>query len=97
MLDFLKDCGIDDTVIAKIEKENSRANIYNLSCNSSEAIKILEYLKRLNIDCIEELLIYRIELFFNSYDDMLERFSKYDINNLVKRINDDFITIDEIN
>ena len=97
MLDFLKEHNIDDEVIKRIEKENSKANIYNLYCNSLEVIKILEYFRRLNINSIFDLLIYRIEIFFNSYEDILELFSKYDINSLVLQINNDFTCIDEIN
>ena len=97
MLEFLKEYGVSDNVIKMIEKENSRANIYNLYCNIEEVDKILNYFRSLNINCINDLLIYRIQIFFNSYDDILKCFSKYNITSLVEKINEDFTIIDEIN
>ena len=97
MLEFLKEYGISDNIIKMIEKENSRANIYNLSCNMEEVGKILDYFKSLNINCINDLLVYRIQIFFNCYEDILECFSKYNITSLVEKINEDFAIIDEIN
>lgn len=97
MLDFLKEYNISDLTIKKIEKENSRANIYNLSCNKDEVIKILNYFRKLALNCIDELLIYRIELFFNSYEDILNCFSNYDIKDLAIKLNENYMFIDEIN
>lgn len=97
MLDFLKEYNLLDTTIKKIENENSEANIYNLYCNMEEVGKILNYFRSLNINCIDDLLVYRINLFFNSYDDILKYFSKYNITSLVDKINEDFTIIDEIN
>lgn len=97
MLEFLKEYNISDNVIKMIEKENSRANIYNLSCNIGEVGKILNYFKSLNINCINDLLVYRIQIFFNCYEDILECFSKYNVTSLVGKINEDFTIIDQIN
>lgn len=97
MLDFLRECDISSNVIQKIEKENSKANIYNLCCNLEEVLKIVNYFKMLNINCIDELLIYRISFFFNSYEEIIKLFSKYNILDLVEKINEDYMVIDEIN
>lgn len=97
MLEFLKEYNISDNTIKMIEKENSQANIYNLFCNMDEVFKILNYFKELNINCISDLLIYRIQIFFNSYEDILACFSKFNVLELVEKINDDFTIIDEIN
>lgn len=96
MLEFLKEYNISDNVIKMMKKENSRANIYNLSCNMEQVGKILNYFKELNINCINDLLIYRIQIFFNSYEDILECFSKYNITSLVEKINEDFTIIDDL-
>lgn len=96
MLEFLKKYDISDSVIKKIEKENSSANIYNLNCNEEEVCSIIEYLKELNIVCIDDLLIYRIDVFFGSLDDLKKIFSKYEINSLVQALNNDYSIINEI-
>ena len=95
MLDFLRKY-TSDSVIAKIEKENSSANIYNLNCNFEEVCKIIEYLKELEVTCIDNLLIYRIDIFFRSLDDLKKIFDKYETNSLVQALNSDYTIINEI-
>ena len=95
MLDFLRKY-TSDSVITKIEKENSSANIYNLNCNLEEVCKIIEYLKELEITCIDNLLIYRIDIFFRSLDDLKKLFNKYETNSLVQALNSDYTIINEI-
>lgn len=96
MIDFLKEYNISLKVIDMIKKENSGANLYNLSCNQEEIKEIINYLRGLGIICVDELLIYRIDLFFNSLDDIKKRFSKYNINDLVNSLNNDYCFIDLI-
>lgn len=96
MLSFLRKCDISIDVIKMIERENSSANIYNLDCNDKEVCKIIEYLNGLNITCINELLIYKIDLFFGSLDDLKKKFSKYETNSLVQALNNDYNIINEL-
>lgn len=97
MLGFLKEYNVSDITIKKIERENAYANVYNLSCNVDEVGKIINYFRNLGIKCINDLLIYRIEIFFKSYDDILKCFSKYNCDLLVEKLNEDFTIMDEIN
>lgn len=96
MIDFLKIYGISESVIQEIKKVNTSANIYNLSCNQDEVIKIIDYLRSLGIKCIDKLLIYRIDRFFVSFDDFQKLFSKSEISHLIELINDDYTMIDEL-
>lgn len=96
MIEFLKEYNISLDVIDRIKKENSSANLYNFSCNDEEIEKIINYFRELGINCINELLIYRIDLFFNSLDDIKERFAKYNSKDLVDSLNDDYSFIDNV-
>ena len=96
MLKFLEKCNISNDIMKKIEKENSSASIYNLNCNGEEVCKIIEYLNQLNITCIDDLLVYRIDVFFRSLEDLKKRFSKYEEKSLVQALNNDYSIIDEI-
>lgn len=93
MLDFLKKCEISDEVIKDMSKVNSSANIYNFSCNQDEVVKIIEFLKKIGITCINQLLIHRIELFFDSLVDFKKIFDKEDVDSFVRSINDDYTCI----
>lgn len=96
MLDFLRKYNISEDVIKKIEKENSSANIYNFNCNEEEVCKIIEYLQGLGITCIDNLLIYRIDMFFSNFDSLKKKLSKYETNSLVQALNNDYSIINEI-
>ena len=52
-----------DNVVQEIEKVNSSSNLYNLSCNQDEVINIIQFLKDNGVNCVDELLIYKIDLF----------------------------------
>ena len=96
MLTFLNDLGVSEQTINKINKENSSANIYNLNCNQDEVSKIIKYFNELGILCIDELLIYRIDLFFKGFGEIKEIFSRYETNSLVNAINNDYNIINEL-
>ena len=96
MIDFLKMCEISDDVIKQIEKVNSSANLYNLNCNDLDTVKIIDFLRSVGVKCIEQLLIYKIDLFFTSYDMFKKKFNKYDVEKLVELINDDYNVIDKL-
>ena len=96
MLEFLKKSGIKDSVIYEIEKVNSSANLYNLNCNQDEVIKIIQSLRDIGINCVEKLLIYKIDLFFTSFDDFKCRYIKQDVDKFVKLINEDYMLIEEL-
>lgn len=96
MIEFLKKYGITDKVIQEIEKMNSSANLYNLNCNQDEAVKIIQCLRDKGINCVEELLIYKIDLFFMSLDNFENRYFKQDVDNFVKKVNEDYLVINEL-
>jgi hypothetical protein len=96
MIDFLKLCGITDVVIQEIKNVNSSANVYNLSCNQDEVIKIITYLQSLNVKCIDKLLIYKIDKFFVSFDKFYNLFEKSNINSFIELLNNDFELIDNL-
>ena len=95
MIDFLKKYGITDKVIQEIKKLNSNANLYNLNCNQDEAIKIIQCLRDKGVTCVEELLMYKIDLFFMDFDSFKNGYLKQDVENFVKQINDDYLKINE--
>jgi len=94
MIDFLKKCGITDLVINEIINVNSSTNLYNFSCNQDEIIKIIGFLKEIGVNCIEQLLVYRIDMFFVSLDKFKKIYIKEDVNSFVREVNEDYTVID---
>lgn len=96
MLDFLKNYGIHDSVISEMEKVNTSTNIYNFNCNEYDIGKIIKFLRDLGINCIDQLLINKIELFFFRFEDVKKLFYKYDLYKLVELINQDYNIVDKL-
>ena len=97
MIDFLKDANITDDTIIEIMKNNNEASLFNLSCNDEDAIEIIKYMRNIGVTNIDELLIYRIDIFFLTFEQFIKRLSKFNIPALVNHINDDYANIDIIN
>lgn len=95
MIEFLKDANISENTINLIEKQNGD-NIYNLYCNEYECLRIIDYFRNIGITKIDELLINEIEVFYKMYIDVVEEFSKYNINNLVNSINNNYKIIEQV-
>ena len=95
MIEFLNNFNLrKDTIEKLLEKETPE--LFDLNSNEEECIKIIEYLRNIGINCVDELLIYRIDLFYNSKYEVEKEFRKYNINELVSEINNDYTKIDEI-
>ena len=97
MIDFLKDANITDDTIIEIMKNNNEASLFNLSCNDEDAIQIINYMRGIGITNIDELLIYRIDIFFITFEQFIKRLSKFNVPVLVNLINDNYANIDIIN
>ena len=97
MIDFLKDANITDDTIIEIMKNNNEASLFNLSCNDENAIQIINYMRGIGITNIDELLIYRIDIFFITFEQFIKRLSKFNVPILVNLINDNYANIDIIN
>lgn len=96
MLNFLLECNIDENVIKDIENTYYDGVIYNLNCNEYEIVKIIDYFRKIGIEYINELLVFNIKVFLCSFDEIVNRFSKYNIDEIVKSINEDYMTINDI-
>lgn len=95
MIDFLKECGLSDFEIKQIEEVNSSANLYNLNCNEFDVVKMIEYLSKLGVKNVEQLLKYKIDLFFTSFENFRDKFEKFD-KKIVDIINQDYTVVDKI-
>lgn len=97
MINFLKEANISDEVIIEILKNNNEGSIFNLSCNEDDAIKIINYMREIGITNIDNLLIYRIDIFILIFKQFIKRISRFNIPVLVNLINEDYTNIDIIN
>lgn len=78
MIDFLKKCGLNDIEIKEIEEINGDFNLYNLSSNEFDVIKMIDYLTQNGINNIKQILMYNINIFFSSFEEFQDLFDKKD-------------------
>ena len=96
MLQFLKDIGISDITILKMINNNSEDILYDLECDQVNCLEVIKYIKELNIKVIDDLLINEIGMFFKTKEYLVNKFSKFNISEIVDDINDDYIAIESV-
>lgn len=96
MLHFLKDMGISDITILKMINNNSEDILYDLECDQVNCLEVIKYLQELNIQVIDDLLINEIGMFFKTKEYLANKFSKFNISEIVGDINDDYIAIESV-
>jgi len=96
MVDFLKKANISDEVISKMKEEYSDSTLFDLSCNEDDCLKIINYLKELGINNIDDLLLYEIEVFKLKFNDLVKKLSKFNIPLFVNIINEEYVSIENL-
>ena len=96
-MDFLNEIGIENSIIEEIIKYNGEAILLDLDSYYENVKSNYLILKEMGITCINELLIYKLDIFF--VDTEILKNSLRKINNLetfVLKVNNDFYNIDEL-
>jgi len=84
MVDFLIDCGISKMIIGQIEDINVYENLYNFKCNQDNIEKIISYLRELNFEYIDDLLVNKLDLFFLTISEFKNKYTQDNFNDLMK-------------
>lgn len=95
-MEFLKEVGISEDLINSLIKTYDEGVIDVLILEQANVLDVINYFKEINIQVIENLLLYKIELFTKDINIIKEAFNRFDINNLVAEINEDITTIDKV-
>lgn len=91
MIDFLIISGIRKQTIKKLNE--NPPDVYDLSVNKEECIKIITYLKLIGIKNIDDLLLNSLGLFFKTKDEVVQLFTKKGVQQMVELINLDVSNI----
>ncbi len=89
MLDFLKNVDIKDETIKEMYKTLDEATIYNLKVNDENCLGIILFMKKVGINNIDELLLYKTEWFLNARSDFIKKVN----NNIVRKINENYLEV----
>ena len=92
-MDFLKELGIDDETITKINENNLPSVIRQFISDRENVKKIIKYMQEVGIQVVDDLLIRRIEIFSIDYDRLKNAFDNYNKEVLVALVNEDISAI----
>ncbi len=96
-MDFLKQIGIDDKVILAIKENNTKACLLDLECNQEECLRIIDFMRKIGIKKIDELLIFYTDIFMQTLDSFMKKIAVNDIIKLIDDINLDVSLIEDYN
>lgn len=91
MLDFLQKANISIKTIEEMLETHPNSMIYNLSVNEDNCLKIISFMKEIGINVIDELLLYKIEWFLNTFSYFTNLFKNKDVEQIVNEINENYI------
>lgn len=92
---FLIEFGFNENIKNEIIENNSIQMFEALVINETECIKIISYLRKIGIKTIKELLVYRTDLFLNTFKKIETTFQNIDIT-LINKINEDYSYVDTL-
>ena len=90
---FLLDLGIKEKTIDSLIKKYDESILDIVKIESDNVEEVINYVKEIGIKVIEELLVLDITIFTKDIDFIKEVFSKKDIVETVKLINQDITYI----
>ena len=88
MIDFLKSVGISEGTINRMNELYDDSMKFNLEMNKENCIDIIIYMKKVGINNIEDLLLYKPDWFLKTTDDFIDLCTND--KTLVDRINEDY-------
>ena len=95
-MNFLREYDISDNVIRDIRKYNDKAVVQMLIYDEENVGRVIEYLRNIGVEVIDEMLINRPEIFSIKSNLLIEAFNKFDLETLVYLINEDINAINFI-
>ena len=91
-MEFLKELNIDKNTLNRIIEQNSESIIYTLETNKESIKEIIDYLKKIGIKPINELLIYEFDFFLMDINEIKNKLN----NELIENINNDYICVEDL-
>lgn len=92
-MDFLKEYGIKNEVIDKMLNSYDPVLIDVFLFDEGNVRKVIEYFQSLGIKVIDDLLLYRIEIFSIDVEKLKQSIARFDQQELIRRINENYNTI----
>lgn len=87
----------DKDLVAKLREKYEESILEVFELQQDNVLKVIDYLKDIGIEHIDELIIYKLELFTINIDTIIKTFHEYEhLPEIVDLINEDITNIDNI-
>ena len=96
MMQFLLENGFSQELIDKLVLKYDEGIIDVFQIEKYNVLENIKYFKEIGIHNIEDLLLFRMELFIKDPEEIQEAFESHNIDEIVKEINEDFLNIDKV-
>ncbi len=93
---FLLEEGFSQELIDKLILKYDEGILDIFQIEKNNVIDNIRYLKQLGIKRLEELILFRIELFTKDPEEIKEAFDKPNWKEIVEEINEDVLNIDKV-
>ena len=95
MIENIKLIGLDENTIEEMYNTLGYDIVLSFACNYETVQKNINLLKSFGVNNIKQLLLNRENIFLMNNEELLKKFSKYNIPSLVNLINNDYTVVDE--
>lgn len=96
MIENMSLIGFSDEFIDEMINKIGYERVLNLACNYKKVHSNIDLLNSFGIKNINELLLNKSYVFLEETEEMVKKFSKFNIPVVVELINNDYNVIDEI-
>lgn len=95
-MNFLIEYGVSKETIKKIKENHEESVIFYILSFKDNVVEVIKYLQSVNVEAIDDLLINRLELFFLPVEKIKNRFENYNLEVLVKLLNEDISVLNNV-
>ena len=95
-MQFLLENGFTQELIDKLTLKYDEGILDVFQIEKRNVIDVIEFFRQIGIENIEELMLFRIELFTKDVEEVKEIFDDDHVEEMVHEINEDILNIDKI-
>jgi len=92
-MNYLLDLGFNNETINKILEINGDTISLSFECNEENITNIINYLKKIGIKNIDQILIYEVDFFLNNFEEVKRKINNYEI---IDNINEDYAYVENL-
>ena len=95
-MQFLLEKGFTQELIDKLTLKYDEGILDVFQIEKRNVMDVIDFFRQIGIENIEELMLFRIELFTKDIDEVKEIFDDEHVQEMVQEINEDILNIDKI-